>query len=1164
MTPRAKVRLVVLGGLLGYSLSVWFVVSLLGISASDLWKLRLGLWILGALGAGAVLWFLRKPAPSEPAAAGEEIDPLLSSARTHLAAARITRRASFDSLPLVLLVGPSGSAKTTLVMQSGMDSELLAGEGARDMQIAPTPSVNVWYGGGVVFLEAGGKLLAEPTRWTRLLRHLQPRPFRRALSGGAKAGRIVLVCFGCDELLKSEAAAVAAARQLRERLAAISQQLGTRIPVYVLFSKADQLPFFAEFVRNFSSDEAQEVLGATLPMDIPSSAGSFADRESQRLKAAFQQLCLSLAERRLEILAREHETEIAGRAYEFPRELRKLAGQAVAFMVELCRPSQLQVSPFLRGFYFTGVRAVLAEEALPTTAARAVGTAYARSTAATGLFHSDDVFGVGPVAAAAYPGPAAREYPQWLFVQRLFSDVILRDDAAMAVTQGGVRVNLPRRLLLGTATALCLLLGLGFTVSFFGNETLAERVAQASRAVAGLPTAAAVLPSRESLRLLDTLRNEVETLGRYQRTAPPWRLRFGLYTGGEIFPRSRRTYFEGLGKQLFGTAHSVLLDSLRKLPDSSRGSDQYGSVYRRLKAHLITTSYPDSSTPQFLAPVLMSHWQSSRRLDAERTELARRQFEFYSRELPFGNPYALKEDSAAVARARAFLARYSSAERVYQSMVADGARRAQPVRFDRLFPQSAAYLRDPYEVPAAFTRPGWAAMMNALSHADRYLEGENWVLGEDDAPPVDREQVVQELRSRYERDYIGHWRAFVDSASVAPYTGLKDAAQKLAVFGGNGSPLLRLIEVASHHTNLAQPAVQKAFRALHVIAPDSAGKTGDTASKAQSAASGYVNALDGLQVALERVLAAPVGGNDAAVDKALESADLAKLEIKKVARGFGPEGEEGPGKAVQRLMSDPITGAEGLLRNLGPAQMNAAGGAFCAPLRQLASKFPFSRRAAMPANPLDVAKIFQPGSGTLWTLYNDALQKVLVRKGSEYTAADAGEVTVTPEFVRFFNRAAAVSEAFYQGGDPEPRLTFRLTPILSEAIPSATLAFEGQTARFNRNAPETKQFVGLAAAGRTAKLSAQFGQGEGVELTLEEYHDPWAIFRLFSAADRWQPAGDGYIVEWTLRSGRADGRSVTAGGAAANVAFRLDLGGAPPLLKPGFFDGLGCSGIVVQ
>ena len=35
------------------------------------------------------------------------------------------------------------------------------------------------------------------------------------------------------------------------------------------------------------------------------------------------------------------------------------------FLVDLCRPSQLTVGPFLRGFYFSGVRPIIVTEAAP-------------------------------------------------------------------------------------------------------------------------------------------------------------------------------------------------------------------------------------------------------------------------------------------------------------------------------------------------------------------------------------------------------------------------------------------------------------------------------------------------------------------------------------------------------------------------------------------------------------------------------------------------------------------------------------------------------------------------------------------------------------------------------------------------------------------------------
>src|SRR5205807_3280594 len=56
-------------------------------------------------------------------------------------------------------------------------------------------------------------------------------------------------------------------------------------------------------------------------------------------------------------LDRENEPANVAGVYEFPRELGKLRKNLNQYLVELCKPSQLSANPYLRGFYFTGIRA---------------------------------------------------------------------------------------------------------------------------------------------------------------------------------------------------------------------------------------------------------------------------------------------------------------------------------------------------------------------------------------------------------------------------------------------------------------------------------------------------------------------------------------------------------------------------------------------------------------------------------------------------------------------------------------------------------------------------------------------------------------------------------------------------------------------------------------
>jgi type VI secretion system protein ImpL len=271
----------------------------------------------------------------------------------------------------------------------------------------------------------------------------------------------------------------AAVRRIRDCLNEAVRATGVSIPVYVLFTKADRMRFFAEFTRNLSHEEANQVLGVTLPLRSGPESGVYAEQETQRLNAAFHNLVLSLSDRRVDVLSREHDSQKLGGIYEFPRELSKLRARIIEFLVDLSRPSQLRTSPFLRGFYFSGVRAVIVNEvAQAAVAAQSQAAASHPDAGATAIFKGYSKPGQPPI-----PQPqvvVARKVPQWAFLTRLFGDVILKDRLAMAATSTSLKTNTLRRILLGAGAALCLLISLAITVSYFGNRSLESDVAQAS------------------------------------------------------------------------------------------------------------------------------------------------------------------------------------------------------------------------------------------------------------------------------------------------------------------------------------------------------------------------------------------------------------------------------------------------------------------------------------------------------------------------------------------------------------------------------------------------------------------------------------------------------------------------------------------------------------
>ena len=122
-------------------------------------------------------------------------------------------------------------------------------------------------------------------------------------------------------------------------------------------------------------------------------------------------------------------------------------------------------------------------------------------------------------------------------------------------------------------------------------------------------------------------------------------------------PEARRIYFDRFRQLLFAQTQGGIVKSLKTLPPApGPGAPEYQPTYDALKAYLITTSNSDKSTREFLPPVLMTWWKNNRTVDAERTQLARKQFDYYENELHESNPFSKENDAPAIDRSRRYLA----------------------------------------------------------------------------------------------------------------------------------------------------------------------------------------------------------------------------------------------------------------------------------------------------------------------------------------------------------------------------------------------------------------------------------------------------------------------------------------------------------------------------
>ncbi len=1069
------------------------------------------------------------------------LDSLLRDATAKLAAAG-RKGGTLHTLPLLYLMGDTNAAKTTAVLRTGWNAELLAGEAMRDGEVCPTSTLNLWYTDGLLIAEAGVALRNDPVQMKRLYAQTRPGSLGTAFKGGTPL-RAAVVAVSCERLLGANPGAElqALASKTGEQLRELSKFLGTAVPVYVLFTKADRIPSFAAWARNLSTEEAGLLMGAAPRNFAVGAGGTWAETASTSILQSYDALLTGLASTRLPLLARETDQARAAEAYEFPREMRKLRSALAAFLVELVRPSQLSASPLLRGFYFTGVRAHIVEQVISEAAP--IESRNLQDAGAT------QVFAALGGSRAATPPPqqqrtVAQKTAQWTFLPRFFPHAVVEDAKELAAGGGATRhASLIQRLVYGTAAALLLLLLIAFTVSYFNNRALEQQTIFADQQLSHAEAGGVTAPATETqLQDLDALRAQLVQLEQWKRNGAPLSYRWGLYHGDQMLAPARRSYFQHFRALLLERTQNNLVQELSALPSAPPPNADYNSTYSALRAYLITTSNPEKSTSAFLAPVLTQHWQNGVALNTpDQQALAQRQFAFYADELPPANPYSIQPVGPAVTHARTYLAGFGGFERIYQSMITAAGKQAPSIDFNAQFPRSSETVVEPHTVLGAFTPDGYTFMQNALAHPDVYFRGEPWVLGDQAPATIDPGPLKQQLASRYTSDYLATWRSFLREAQVVRGRNLAEAGAKLAAVSGNSSPLLALFYTVSHNTAVPDKTISEAFQAPQsLVAPGAKDQYLGPGNKS------YVDALLALRGSIQQVSANPAGASDPAAAAPISAAAAAAhLAAQQTAQGFHIDSQGHVDSVTLALMEAPITSADSLVHGLGPAAANAGGKSFCSAMNALFAKSPFNINSAVQASPAEVTALLQPGSGQLWQFYNANLKSLLVQQGSIYGVAPNPPMQVNPAFLRFFNRMADLSSTFFPAGATGPSLTFVMHNVPTKGVLKAVLKVDAQTLSLG-DAP--KQFTWSAASASSASLTAN-------DLPLT-FAGPWAVFEMLNKAKVQHSAAAGtYDLSFALELANTPVRAPD--GTPIVVDYELSGPGAA-VLAPGAMSGLRC------
>jgi type VI secretion system protein ImpL len=1064
-------------------------------------------------------------------------------------------------LPWYMFIGPPGAGKTTALVNSGLNFPLADTHGPQALHgVGGTRNCDWWFTDQAVLIDTAGRYTTQDSQsavdaasWLGFLKLLKHHRRRQPLNG-------VIVAISLSDLCElGEADRLAHAKAIRKRLRELHDELGVRIPVYVLFTKADLIAGFVDFFDSLGKEERDQVWGMTFALDD----GKNEDGAIAQFAPEFDLLLARLNDRMLERVHQEPDVQRRRLIYGFPQQIASLRDVATEFLTEIFRPSRLEARPLLRGCYFTS--------------GTQNGTPIDRLLGAMA-----GQFGLQRASVTAFSG-TGRSY----FLTRAIRDVCFGEAGLVSLdpkVEARARWTY-RGAYIGCAAVLLLLTGV-WTMSYLSNSAMIAQVhdeaahyeAQYKEIQARGPNdtdIGAVLPALASLR---TIRGGYDD----KEASIPMSETFGLYQGQKLTSAAIDAYYRGLTALLTPRLLARLEAQMRA------HMDKPDFLYEALKVYLILGRQGPLNRD-----IVMNWMQADfgAALPGDDNQSTRDQLLAHIdalMERPLSD--AIPLDGPLVEQVRGILTREPEAEYSYNRIMRSPRIRSMPEwtiaenggpGAGRVFQlRSGKPLQS--GVPGIFTWSGYhETFLPILPSVTQDISEDRWVLGKADPGVTGAIAEVTKLRrdvlGLYLDDYVRQWDGLLADVTIKPFGNLQQGLDELNLLAAPDSPLRDLLQGIDTQTQLSKKSA----------VDDAAAKSEAKLAKAGSQVAGFasVTARAGLtneQNALASILGESFGAGGAGgapVDPA-SRVDQHFKTIHDFVAGTGagvPAPMEAAISKIQSLyqnfnqVANSTNQGQALLGVVGGSAASAAGGgggsaasqldqlskdlpkpiatmlqtvsqssssvtasgataelsdawrSKVLPLCKLAfNRYPFVASSSSDVPLEDFKRLLGP-NGLMDQFFNDNLKPLVDTSTTpwHWQAADNTKLNLSPTTLVEFESAADIRDALFSSGT-DMQVRFQLVPVsLDTGIGQITIDVAGQTLTYNNGPTESTQLQWPGQNGRTLVRVTMTPAGGGRE-TVVDKDGPWALLRLLDA-EKLTPTGepDKFHVVFTSPAGNA-------------------------------------------
>jgi type VI secretion system protein ImpL len=1105
----------------GFAAAVWYAGPLISFNNQAVLESELvRLAIIGAAAGLVVIYYgvqhLRARAAQNRLEAAlaqggaEESDASVLEARMGDAVKTLKqvtgKRTFLYELPWYVIIGPPGAGKTTALVNSGL-SFPLAGSGVAQpvAGVGGTRYCDWWFTDEAVLVDTAGRYTTQDSdarrdskSWLAFLTTLKRYRPTQPLNG-------VILAFSIQDLITLDGQELGAhVSEIRSRLREIHETLRIEFPVYVLFTKADLASGFTEFFGDLDEAARRQVWGATFTSgEVVGSASHL-----------FDALSLRLSEETTDRLAEIDNFQARNAIFGFASQFEALKEPVLNFLNGVFEPARPPVPATLRGFYFSsGTQEGTPIDRFLGTVGRAFGQSAEVKLSGTGKS-----FFLHDVLAKVIFGESG----------------LVSSDVAVTRRAAYVRYAAMGAVAIATLAALAVI-----GSSFLANRDLVAATGQSAgqyRAAAEPLLAARAVADTDFETVIGAL-DEVRGLpAGYDNRNPASALEenVGLSQRNRLVSASEHTYRAALEQML----RPRLLLYLERTIERDKANAL--AMYEPLKVYLTLGGKAPRSNDELIVSWFSREWQTLYPGAQNRT--GREQLELHLKAMlslddAFDPNYDLNQPLIEGAqrslgqltfaqRAAAIMISTGRAAEPYDVLVGQRAGSEAPVVFETVDLGSINQLR----VPGLYTHAGFKdVFLKQLSEVAQRLVEEGWVIGSGgEQIDLDAElpKLGPELVDGYGKEFVAAWNKVLDKLKFKSMAEDKPDYLALSAAANADSPIVRLVDAVATETALTRDlgslaegddgeALAEGLRKIGIVLPG--GKSQSRAGATDSSVGRNPGAAIEAQFrSYQEIVGGPPGRRP--IDSL--SRNLHDIYQSLLVAASMPATPDGIDANLQLQITNLRANASRLPRTLGRMVNTIAdeleGDAAETSIEQLTKKlnetvstaceaaitgrYPFVPASADDVSLADFSSLFAPG-GTIDRFFAQNLSVLADTSGSTWQWRQDTRLgqELSSETLRNFQRAAEIRAAFFSGTQPNPAVTFTITPFsLHGDADVATLEAEGQVIQSYQTGNSASQLLWPGDGSGRARLSLS-PELAGRDSAMR-FDGPWALKRLFEQA----------------------------------------------------------------